>query len=60
MAQSLFSKNSRVYKLAHPSERALKRRANMPGVKALSGLFLAIAITQINLAKTVNDSNTTL
>lgn len=55
MAQSLFPKNSRVYKMAHPNPRALKRRANMPGVKELSGIFLAIAFTQINQVKTVNN-----
>lgn len=60
MERSPFKKNSRAYKMAFPSPRALKRRANMPGVKALAGLFLAIAITQINQEKTVNDSNTTL
>lgn len=60
MAHSLFKKGSRAYKMANPSPRALKRRANMPGVKALAGLFLAIAITQINQVKTVTDSNITL
>lgn len=47
-----FKKGSRAYKMAFPSERALKRRANMPGVKALAVLFLAVAITQINQSKT--------
>lgn len=51
MSQSLFKKGSRAYKMANPSPAALKRRANMPGVKELSGIFLAVAITQINQSK---------
>lgn len=55
MAHSPFKKGSRAYKMANPSPRALKRRANMPGVKALAGFFLSVAITQINQVKTVNN-----
>lgn len=53
--KSPFKKGSRAYKMAFPSERALKRRANMPGVKALSGIFLAVATIQINQSRTINN-----
>lgn len=55
MAKSIFKKGSRAYKMAFPSERALKRRANLPGVKELSAIFLAAAISQNNQVRVSNN-----
>ena len=51
MSQSLFKKGSRAYKMAFPSERALKRRHNMVDKELANFLFVAVMI-QTNQVKT--------
>ena len=51
MSQSLFKKGSRAYKMAFPSERALKRRSNMVNRDLANFLFVA-AMIQTNQIKT--------